>query len=66
MDGKNVKSITHYEKGGTPKYRIDVLGRPHNGVLPHKHNFVINNGFVNKGSVDEINYLLWLLFGNWR
>ena len=66
MDGKNVKSITYYGKGGTPKYRIDVLGRPHNGVLPHKHNFVINNGFVNKGSVDGINYLLWLLFGNWR
>ena len=56
MDGKNVKSITHYGKGG-------LLN---NGVLPHKHNFVINNGFVNKGSVDDINYLLWLLFGNWR
>ena len=66
LDGKNVKSITHYGKGGIPKYRIDVLGRPHNGILPHKHNFVINNGFVNKGSVDDINYLLWLLFGNWR
>ena len=37
-----------------------------NGILPHKHNFVINNGFVNKGSVDDINYLLWLLFGNRR
>jgi RHS repeat-associated protein len=66
MDGKKVKSITHYGKGGTPKYRIDVSGRPHNGMLPHKHNFVINNGFVNKGSVDDVNYLLWRLLGNWR
>ena len=66
MEGNKVKSITHYGKGGTPKYRIDVLGRPHNGMLPHKHNFVINNGYVNKGSVDDINYLLWLLLGNWR
>ena len=34
--------------------------------VEHKHNFVINNGYVNKGSVDDINYLLWLLLGNWR
>ena len=66
MEGNEVKSITHYGKGGTPKYRIDILGRPHNGLLPHKHNFVINNGFANKGSVDDIHYLLWLLLGNWR
>ena len=66
MEGNKVKSITHYGKGGTPKYRIDVLGRSHKGILPHKHNFVINNGYVNKGPVDDVNYLLWLLFGNWR
>ena len=66
MKDSKVKSITYYGKGGTPKYRIDLLGRPHNGLLPHIHNFVINNGHVNKGSVDDINYLLWLLLGNWR
>ncbi|MEI3505172.1 MAG: hypothetical protein V8Q77_02660 [Bacilli bacterium] len=66
MEGNRVKSITHYGKGGTPKYRIDVLGRSHNKMLPHKHNFVINNGYVNKGSIDGIDYLLWLLLGNWR
>ena len=66
MQGKNVKSITYYGKEGLPKYRIDVLGRPHNGMLPHKHNFTIYNGFVNKGSVNKINYFLWLLLGNWR
>ena len=66
MEGKKVKSITHYGKAGIPEYRIDVLGRPHNGMLPHKHNFIINNGYVNKGPVDDINYLLWILFGNWR
>lgn len=27
MEGNRVKSITHYGKGGTPKYRIDILGR---------------------------------------
>ncbi len=66
MEGNKVKSITHYGKGGIPKYRIDVLGRSHNGLLPHKHYFAINNGFVNNGPVDDINYLLWLLLGNWR
>ena len=66
MKDSKVKSITYYGKGGTPKYRIDLLWRPHNRLLPHIHNFVINNGHVNKGSVDDINYLLWLLLGNWR
>ena len=66
MEGNKVKSMTHYGKGGTPKYRIDILGCPHNEMLPHKHNFVINNGYVNKGSVDDMSYLLWLLLGNWR
>lgn len=66
MDGGNVKSITHFGKGGLPKYRIDLLGRPHAGMLPHRHTFLINNGFVNKGPVDSIRYWLWLIMGNWR
>ena len=66
MEGDKVKSITHYGRGGTRKYRIDLLGREHGHKLPHIHHYVINNGFVNKGSIEHINYLLWLLFGNWR
>lgn len=66
MDGNKVKSITQYGRGGIPKYRIDVLGRPHNNILPHKHIFVINNGYVNKGPVNDIDYFLWILSGNWR
>lgn len=72
MDGGKVSSITHYGKGGLPKYRIDVRGDAHfiksigKYALPHKHPFAINNGFVNKRPAESIAYWLWLILGNWR
>jgi len=72
MDGKAVRSITQYGKGGLPKYRIDVLGDPHfikrlqEYALPHIHPFGNYNGYVFKKEVDTIIYWLWILRGNWR
>ena len=66
MQGDKVKSITQYGRGGKPKYRIDLLGREHGVGLPHKHPFVINNGYVNKKKPNSIAYWLWLICGNWR
>ena len=72
MEGGRVKSITHYGKGGNPNYRIDVLGTPQyiksigGHALPHNHLFGIYNGHVYKKSIQDINYWLWLMRGNWR
>lgn len=66
MKDDKVVSITHYGKGGYRNYRIDLVGRTHKVPLPHKHNYYVYNEYLNKGPIDKINYILWLLMGNWR
>lgn len=66
MKDDKVVSITHYGKGGYRNYRIDLVGRTHNVALPHKHNYYVYNEYLNKGPIDKIDYILWLLMGNWR
>ena len=62
-----IKSVTQFNKSGLPKYRIDVLGRAHNNLLPHKHIFSWNNSGQPTGEkVVKIKWLLWLIWGNWR
>ena len=73
MEGGKVKQITHYGKGGVPKYTIDVFGKSHgNIVTPHKHPFSLNTSptgitrLTRNDPEKTMKYLLWLILGNWR
>ena len=62
-----VKSVTQFNKFGLPKYRIDIKGRPHNGLLPHKHLFSWNSLGQRTGEdVKKVFLWLWKILGNWR
>ena len=44
-------SATTYGVNGNAIARIDFMGTPHNGMLPHVHQFYYFNEFMNKGPI---------------
>jgi hypothetical protein len=62
-----VRSVTQFNRAGLPKYRIDVIGRAHNGLLPHRHIFSWNAlGQPNGENIVDVMWWLWKVLGNWR
>jgi len=47
----NIYSANTYGANGNVVARIDFMGTPHNGMLPHVHTFSSFGEFINKGPV---------------